>query len=175
MYAGHVGIALGAHGFRKTIPLWLLIFASQLPDWADAVVCFAGLRSSFPGMLTHSMPAVSILAAVLALAYYATSRDAKGMLLVAAVVASHAFGDYFTGIKPTWPGGPLIGLQLYRKPAVDFLLEAIVIVAGWLSYRGSFPSDRRSSRDVVLVLAALLIIQLGADIVFATTPGLKKC
>lgn len=126
-------------------------------------------------MLTHSMPAVSILAAVLALAYYATSRDATGMALVAAVVASHAVGDYFTGIKPSWPGGPLIGFQLYKRPVVDFLLEAIVIVAGWLSYRRSFTPDRRSSRGVVLVLAALLIIQLGADIVFITTPRLRKC
>lgn len=175
MYAGHVGIALGVHGFRKTIPLWLLIFASQVPDWADAFVCFGGMRPSFPGMFTHSVPAVSIFATILALAYYVVSRDMTGMALVAAVVASHAVADYFTGIKPTWPGGPLIGLQLYNKPLIDFVLEAVVIVIGWLSYRKTFPPQLRSSRRVAFVLAALLIIQLAADILFITTPGLRKC
>lgn len=175
MYVGHVGIAIGAHGLRRTIPLWLLIVASQLPDWADAVVCIGGVRSTVPGMLTHSIPAVAVLAAGVALAWYATSRDAPGALLVFAVVATHAIGDYFTGIKPSWPGGPLIGLQLYQRPAIDFALESAVIFLGWLIYRSSFPPEKRSSRGVYLVLAALIVIQLAADIVFLTTPGLKKC
>jgi hypothetical protein len=175
VYAGHVGIAIGAHGLRRAIPLWLLILASQLPDWGDAAVCFAGIPVSFPGMLTHSVPAVSVLALVMAGVYYAASRDGQGAGLVAVVVVSHMLADYFTGIKPTWPGGPLVGLQLYRQPILDFVLEAGVIVGGWLVYRTSFPLEKRSSTRVAFVLAALLIIQLGADILFMTTPGLKKC
>lgn len=175
MYAGHVGIALGAHGLLRSVPLWLLIVASQLPDWADAVFCLGGARSPVPGMLTHSIPAVAVLAAGVALAWYAFSRDAAGASLLFAVVATHAVGDYYTGIKPLWPGGPLIGLQLYQRPAVDFALESAVIFAGWLIYRRSFPPEKRSSRGVYLVLAALIAIQLAADIVFLTTPGLKKC
>ena len=126
-------------------------------------------------MLTHSLPAVATLAAVFAIAWYLVSRDATGMILVFVVVATHALGDYFTGIKPTWPGGPLIGLQLYRQPMTDFALEAAVIFIGWLFYRRSFPPEKRSSRGVVIVLAALILIQLAADIIFLTTPGLKKC
>jgi hypothetical protein len=175
VYAGHVGIAIGAHGLRRTIPLWLLIVASQLPDWGDAAVCLAEIPVSFPGMLTHSIPAVSVLALLMAALYYATSRDGQGAAIVAVVVVSHILADYFTGIKPTWPGGPTVGLQLYRQPILDFVLEAVVLVACWLAYRRSFPLEKRSSRRVALVLAVLLIIQLGADILFITTPGVRKC
>lgn len=111
----------------------------------------------------------------MAIGWYLVSRDAAGMLIVFVVVATHALGDYFTGIKPTWPGGPLIGLQLYRQPMIDFVLEAAVILIGWLFYRKSLPPEKRSSRDVALVLIVLILIQLAADVVFLTTPGLKKC
>jgi hypothetical protein len=175
VYAGHVGVAIGAHGLRRTIPLWFLVVASQLPDWADAAACLAGLRTTVPGMLTHSIPAVAVLGVAFAIAWYAVSRDVFGMLVVLAVVLTHVLGDYFTGIKPTWPGGPLIGLQLYRQPVLDFALEASVVLIGWLFYRKSFPPEKRSSRDVILMLVVLVLIQLAADIVFLATPGLKKC
>ena len=175
MYAGHVGVAIGAHGLRRSIPLWFLIVASQLPDWADAAACLSGMRPTVPGMFTHSLPAVGLLGIAFAVGWFVVSRDATGTLLVFAVVVTHAAGDYFTGIKPTWPGGPMIGLQLYRQPMIDFALEATVILIGWLFYRKSFSPEKRSSRDVMLMLIVLILIQLAADIVFLTTPGLKKC
>ncbi|MEO8193036.1 MAG: metal-dependent hydrolase [Gemmatimonadales bacterium] len=175
MYAGHIGVALGAHGFRKAVPLWLLILAAQLPDWADAGLCLAGARSATPGMYSHSFPAVALLAMAAAILYWAGWRDIPGAFLVAAVVLSHAAADWVTGIKPTWPGGPMIGLQLYSRPAIDFVLEAAVIWIGWLIYRRSFPPERRQSNAVVAVLVALIAVQLIADVIFAVTPGLRKC
>lgn len=175
MFVGHVGAAIGAFGVRQTVPLWLLIIASQLPDWTDATLCLAGAQPAVPGMLSHSIPAVLVLAIVAATAGYAISRDIGASSLTALVVISHYAGDYFTGIKPTWPGGPMIGLQLYREPALDFILESAVITLGWILYRRSFPAERRSSREVIAVLVILVMIQLAADIVFSLTPGLKKC
>lgn len=174
MYAGHVGVALGAHGIRQTVPLWILIFASQLPDWADAAVCLL-LSQSSSALITHSIPAVALLGAAAAIAFWLASRDARGAALVLAVVLTHAIGDYVTGIKPTWPDGPMIGFQLYRKPALDFVFESAVIALGWLLYRRSFPPEKRSSREVAAMLVALVLIQLAADIVFLTTSGLRKC
>lgn len=174
MYAGHVGVALGAFGIRRAVPLWILIVASQLPDWADAAVCLS-LRQSSATLLTHSIPAVALLGAAVAIAFWLTSRDVRGAALVLAVVLTHALGDYVTGIKPTWPNGPMVGLQLYRQPALDFVFESAVIALGWLLYRRSFPPEKRSSRGVVAVLVALVLIQLAADIVFFATSGLRKC
>ena len=175
MYGGHVGIALAAKGVRSTIPLWALLLAAQLPDWTDAAVCAAGLSSPPSGMLSHSLAAVAVLGGSLALLYYGAARDAAAATVVGLVVVSHAVADYATGLKPTWPGGPWIGLQLYRQPAIDFVVEAIVIVIGWLLYRRSLSPDRRRSGPVVLMLAALLLLQLAASVSFALFPGIRKC
>lgn len=175
MYAGHIGVALGAHGIRKAIPLWFLIIASQLPDWTDAAFCLANVRPSTPGILSHSIPAVSVLALLAALAYVMIMRDPAGMLLVAVVVLSHAAGDYLTGLKPTWSGGPMIGLMLYRRPVIDFIFEAVVIAIGWMLYRASLSPERRSSEPVITMLGALLLIQAGADVFLSFARGLRKC
>lgn len=175
MYGGHIGVALGAHGLRRTVPLWFLIVASQLPDWTDAAFCMAGARPEPIGILSHSLPAVVILAAVAAAAYAIRSRDIAGMLLVAAVVISHTVGDYVTGVKPTWSGGPMIGLMWYRRPMLDFLFESLVIAGGWLIYRRSLDVSRRSSEPVFTLLAALIVVQAAADVFFSLAKGLKKC
>ena len=175
MYVGHVGLALGAYGLRRSAPLWFLVVASQLPDWTDAAFCLAGVRPAVQGILSHSFPAVAVLALLAAIVYAAFMRDAGGMLLVAAVVISHAAGDYLTGSKPTWSGGPMIGLMLYRKPLIDFVIEAAVILGGWLIYRRSLEPERRSAEPVYTLLAALILIQAGADVVLSFTEGLKKC
>src|SRR6266536_1459630 len=112
MYGGHIGIALAGKGYRQTVPLWLLIFASQLPDWTDAAACASGVSSPPVEMLSHSIPAVAVLAAALSLLYYAARRDTKASALVALIVVSHMLADYVTGQEPTRPGGSLIGLQL---------------------------------------------------------------
>lgn len=175
MYGGHVGIALAGKGYRQTIPLSLLIFASQLPDWADAAVCASGVSSPPVEMLSHSIPAVAVLAAALALLYYAARRDIKASALVAVIVVSHMLADYLTGRKPTWPGGPLIGLQLYHQPAIDFIVESVVIFAGWMIYRGSLPAERRQSNLVMLILIVTLTLQGAASLSFALFPGVSKC
>jgi hypothetical protein len=175
VYAGHIGVALGAHGIRKAIPLWLLIIASQLPDWADAGLCLANIRPAVPGFYSHSFPAVGILALIAAVVYCMMVRDPAGMFIVAMVVVSHALLDFLTGTKPTWIGGPVVGLGLYRHPVIDFAIEAMVLIAGWVIYRQSLPEDRRSSAPVFTLLGALLAIQAAADIFFSFAPGLRKC
>lgn len=175
MYGGHVGIALAGKGYRSTVPLCLLLLATQLPDWADAAVCAAGIASPPSEMLSHSLPAVAVLSAALALLYFAVARDLAAAALVAAIVVSHAVADYATGLKPTWPGGPHVGLQLYQHPALDFILEAAVIVIGWVIYRRSLPEERKSSNPVNLLLFCLLLLQLAASVSFSLFPGVKKC
>src|SRR6266496_6748942 len=164
MYGGHIGIALAGKGYRSTMPLWVLLIATQLPDWADAAVCSAGAASPPSEMLSHSLPAVAVLATVVALLYYAAVRDIAGSALAGTIVVSHMIADYVTGLKPTWPSGPLIGLELYRHPAVDFGIEAAVIVIGWMIYRQSLPAARRNSSPVTVMLFSLLLLQLAASV-----------
>lgn len=175
MYGGHVGIALAGKGLRPAIPLWVLLLATQLPDWTDAAVCAAGISSPPSGILSHSLPAIAVLGGALALLYYGVARDAAGAGLVGLTVLSHAIADYATGLKPTWPGGPVIGLELYRQPAIDFVLEAFVIAIGWVLYRRSLAESRRRSSPLVLMLIALLLLQFAASVSFAMFPGIRKC
>ncbi len=175
MYAGHIGIALGAKGLRDAVPLWALVFAAQLPDWADAGLCLAGIRTSVPGIYSHSLPAIAALAVLAALVYYSVVRDGGGVAIVGCVVVTHMVADYVTGHKPLWPGGPVIGLGLYSHPWADFLLESFVIYGGWLLYRQSLPNPRRRALAVNLILPALVLFQLAAAIALSVAPPLQKC
>ena len=175
MLTGHVAVAMGTYGIRRTIPLWLLIIASQLPDWADASVCTLGISSSVPGQYSHSFAAAALLCAIGFAAAYLVSRDAAASLLVPLMVLTHLVGDYVTGYKPSWNGGPMIGLELYSRPALDFVFETVVLVTGWIIYQRSFPRERRYSRDLIAMLVVLIAIQAGGNIVMSLVPGMKKC
>jgi hypothetical protein len=175
MLTGHIAVAMGAHGLRRSLPLWALILAAQLPDWTDAALCSAGIRSQTPGMYSHSVAATVLLALAAATIAMLVTRDARGATVIAIVVGLHTVGDYVTGLKPTWPGGPIIGLDLYGRPALDFAFEALILFFGWVAWQLSFPGERRYSRRLVFVLLALLAIQAASDIVLALSPGMKKC
>ena len=125
MYIGHVGAALGAKRVRRSIGLVVLLVATYTPDWVDAGLCLAGLNNPV-GMLSHSIPAIALFTILGFAAYAIATRDWRAALVVAAVILSHMFLDWITGYKPTWPGGPMIGLQLYDHPIADFVAEGVV-------------------------------------------------
>jgi hypothetical protein len=91
------------------------------------------------------------------------------------VVVSHVLLDYLTGIKPTWPGGPTIGLELYRYPILDLAAETAVIVFGWMVYRSSLPETPGTLRWSTVMLALLLLLQVGVDLGKLLLPSINKC
>lgn len=156
MYIGHLGVALAGKGIRRDAPLWLLVVATQGCDWIQALACVAAPEGT-SAMWSHSVPAVATLAAALALGSYLITGDRGVAALAGAVAISHALADYVTGVKPTWPGGPMIGLDLYSFPLGDLAVETTVLILGWLLYRRSLPPESRASR-----LAWALLVLLGA-------------
>jgi hypothetical protein len=140
MYAGHVAVALAARRYTRA-PLWVLVLAAQGPDWADAALEWLApgdWRTS--AWSPHGLPMVAAGAALCAAAAAratAAGGRARGALLAAACYASHWPCDAVTSRKPTWPGGPLVGLSLYAHPRRDFAVEALVVLAGWLVWRAS--------------------------------------
>ena len=54
-----------------------------------------------------------------------------------------------------WQGGPEVGLLLYAKPALDFAIEAGVIVAGWSMYRRTLHRGGWAAIAMVALLVAL--------------------
>ena len=173
MYVGHAGVALGAKRYAPAVTLAALIFAAYLPDWVDAALCVSG-RYHDAQMLSHSVPAVLVLA-LLAGAAQLRRTDRGAILVVVAVVISHVLLDYITGIKPTWPGGPLIGLQVYSTPILDFVVESAVIVTGWTLYRQTVPNAGRGFSSPNAMLIALLLMQAVVDGQRLLSPSLNKC
>ena len=174
MYIGHVGAALGAKRARQSIGLLVLLIATYAPDWVDTGLCLAGANNP-EGMLSHSIPAIALLALLAFAAYAIAARDWKGALVVAAVIVSHMFLDWITGYKPTWPGGPMVGLRLYDRPIADFLAEGLVIAIGAVFYARTLPPRRRPWIDVSIMLGALLTLQLGIDVARMLMESLPKC
>jgi len=174
VYLGHVGIALAVKGVRRDIAFLVLLLATYASDWIDSGLCLVGAYDPL-GMFSHSLPAVAVLSAVGVSVYGVRTRDLVGAMIVAAVVVSHALLDMVTGYKPTWPGGPVIGLGLYAQPAKDFVIESTVIVAGVVLYRRSLPARSRPWIDVALMLGALIIMQGAITLMRALTVSLPKC
>jgi hypothetical protein len=87
---------------------------------------------------------------------------------VVAMVLLHLPADYITGLKVLWPGGPIVGLNLYAHPMADFALEALIAVAGWRYLRAR---DRSSLwMRSWLTLAALLAMQAAMDTIGSVKP-----
>ena len=174
MYIGHVGAALASKRARSSIGLLVLLIATYTPDWVDSGLCLAGAYDP-GGMLSHSIPAVLLFALVGFIAYGAFTRDWRGALVVAGVILSHLLLDWITGYKPTWPGGPMIGLRIYEHPMLDFAAEAVVIVVGAFLYAGTLPRRDRLWSNLSMMAGALLVMQLAIDIVHLMWKSLPKC
>jgi hypothetical protein len=169
VYAGHIAIALALRADRDAPPLWLLALAAQGPDWGDAIDHLMGPPYGDPGLSPHSLPlvAVGVLATALVaglLAMRHGSRVERAALLGGAAYASHWPADLFTGLKPTWPGGPIVGLEWYAFPGRDLALETVVVVVGWWLWRRSLPRRGEAGLEWAL-LGMLLSLQLAADVV----------
>lgn len=166
MITGHIGIALGARGADRREPslraplLWLLA-ASVAPDGLDAIYAL-GKYCNPDGVFSHSLPVVGMLAVALGTLAYLHTRNLGTALLVALLVALHLPPDYLTGRKGLWPGGPVVGLYVYRWGWLDFLVELPVVVAGWWMLRRA----KYTPRLVVswFALAALLAVQASFDV-----------
>lgn len=175
MYGGHVALGISAKRWIPIVPLWLLVIVSQLPDWIDVAVCTTRPGTISAALLSHSVPAIAVLAATAALVgrfFFGSWYVAK---ILALLVLSHLAGDFVTGLKPTWSGGPVIGMRLYARPLLDFAFESAVIAWGWWMYRSTFRPVNRDSLAVRGMLVGLIVLQAIADIAFALVPGVTKC
>lgn len=160
MYAGHAALALYTKARRSRLPLLLLVVVAYAPDWIEWLVEAARPLHGISAMISHSIPSVlvgSTVVALLALLFRADRADAIALWLL---YVSHWLADFVTGLKPTWPGGPMLGLHFYDHPFWDFLIEAVVVALAWIAYRRSLPPTPRRG-VAVLIPAGLLVFQIG--------------
>ena len=158
MITGHLGVAAAVRsGWRDTSLLWLLP-ASVAPDLLDIAYALVGICSPF-GLYSHTVPAVALLALAVAGAAYAVTGSRQTGMAAGALVLLHIPADLVTGYKYFWPGGPLMGLDLYRRPVLDFVLETLVALGGWWLLRRDTKAPRWAT---VAVAAGVLVVMQAA-------------
>jgi len=140
VYAGHAAIAALLKGKRPRVPIALLVPIAFAPDWIDSFSHVVHRPNSY---LSHSLLSVALGATLCGLLYWLWSRNAGDALVVSLAYASHWPADLITGVKPTWPGGPMVGFGLYSRPGWDLLVESVLVVLCWLVYRQSLPTESR--------------------------------
>ena len=136
MITGHLGIAAAARRVRSAPSLLWLVPVSIAPDLLDVGYALSGICSPY-GLYSHTVHAAALTGAVLGGAAFLATGSRGAGLLTALVVLAHLPLDLVTGHKIFWPGGPLIGLHLYRRPLLDFVAEVPILVAGWWLLRRS--------------------------------------
>jgi membrane-bound metal-dependent hydrolase YbcI (DUF457 family) len=160
VYAGHAAFALVAKARRPGIAIAVLVPIAFAPDWIEWV---AGAIGYHDREISHSLVSVGVGATLVALAWWLATRVAADAVAVWLTYASHWPADYITGLKPTWPGGPMVGLLLYTRPTIDMWLESVLVVVCWLAYRQSLPAPVRRRAILVLVPLGLIAMQIGFE------------
>jgi hypothetical protein len=138
---GHAGVGIGAKWFAPRVPLWLLLCAAYAPDIIEVSLWPFGIHNR---ELSHSLISVGLGATLLALLYSALRRDGRGAICLWCVYVLHWPADFITGTKPTWPGGPMVGLNLYDHHVLVWIVDIAVLLAGcWFAARSAWPRPDR--------------------------------
>lgn len=167
MYAGHAAIALYAKSRRPRVPLALLVPVAFAPDWIEWLLSTGtGVPGEREKFLSHALVSVVPCAIVVALIYWAVAAPRGARLgdaaVVCAVYLSHWAADFITGMKPTWPGGPMVGLMLYNHVVWDALLECALVLLCWWAYRRSLPPASRRREIGWMIPGVLLALEVAS-------------
>lgn len=177
MFLGHYGLALAAKRAAPRVSLGTMIVAAQLADLIWPILLLLGVEhvrivpnpnplltlsfDSYPW--THSLLLAVVWGLVAGGAYVAMRGDRKGAMVVGLLVVSHWVLDWITHVPdlPLYPGGPRVGLGLWRSLYGTLVAETAVFVIGIVVYTRVTRSVDRTGRwgfsAFVAVLAVLYI------------------
>jgi hypothetical protein len=189
MMAGHFGLAAAAKSRAPDVPLWSLMLATVWLDVAFIPLFAAGVETlqPVPGTsgayggnvihadYTHSLVGALVLSALLTVI---ASRlwGRRAATVVGAVAFSHWLLDLLVHRPdlPILPGNaldlPLLGLGLWRTPALSAVVELALVTAGALLYRRAAErvtgdDGRRSARPrtiaALMVTSGLMVLAAG--------------
>jgi hypothetical protein len=189
VFIGHFAVAFGAKKLSPKTSLGTLVLAAEWVDLIFPLLLLAGLEhagvraganpflaldfSDYP--ITHSLVAGigwSLLIGGIALR---ASRDVRAALVVGGAVLSHWVLDFVshTPDMPLWPGGPMVGLGLWRNVAATVTIEGLMFAAGlWLYFRATRARDG-IGRWGAFALAAFLVAVYAFNLTSPPPPSVK--
>lgn len=183
MFLGHAAMGLAAKRVAPRASLGWLLAAPYLADLLWPLFLLAGWErvridpgntavtpldfASYPW--SHSLLMLLVWSVALGGAYFATSRDRRGAIVIGALVTSHWVMDWIAH-RPDLPlvpwGGPLVGLGLWHSRPATILTEYGLFVAGIAIYLAT-----TCARNVLGHLSLWSLVALLALIYFANLTG----
>jgi hypothetical protein len=162
MFVGHYGLALAARRAAPRTSAGTLVAASVFLDLLWPVLLLLGLErvAIAPGLLpanaldfvsypiSHSLVTVMGWGLVFGGVVLAVSRSRTAAIVAAALVVSHWVLDLVVHRPdlPLWPGGPLVGVGVWRSIPMTLIVELAVLGGGLALYlRATTPRDRIGS------------------------------
>ena len=175
MFLGHFAVGLAGKRWAPRVSLGWLILAPFLLDLLWPLYSLAGIErfriqtggAPFHNLIfewypwSHSLLMALVYGILFALLYRRLTGDARGGLVLGALVVSHWIFDWVTHQPdlPLWPGGPLTGLGLWRSIPGTVVVESLLFVAGIGLYLGvTRARDRIGSAGLWSFLAVLLLL-----------------
>jgi membrane-bound metal-dependent hydrolase YbcI (DUF457 family) len=188
MFIGHIAVGMAGRSRTPRVSLGTWMLAVQWLDLVWPLLLLTGLEhvridpgntaltplDFYDYPITHSLVAVVGWAALFGGVFYARRRDLVGAAMLGAGVASHWFLDALTHRPdlPLWPGGPMVGLELWRSVPLTLVVETAMFVAAVALYvRATRPLDR-TGRIALWSLVGFLYVVYLANIFGPPPPSL---
>jgi hypothetical protein len=176
MFIGHFAVAFAAKRAAPSVSLGTLFVACELVDLIWPVFLLLGIETVriAPGNTaftpfdfihypwTHSLAMGVLWALFFSSLYFLVRKDARGAIVVGALVLSHWFLDALVHRPdlPLVPGGAArIGLGLWNSVAATLAVEGLMFAAGLFLY---LRITRAKDRVGAIGLWALVIFLLAA-------------
>src|SRR5215212_10273012 len=159
MFIGHHAAALVNERFAPRVSLGTLFAASMWIDLVWPILLLLGIEHvqvqpgdtaymplkfvSYP--YTHSLVAVIGWSLLWGGVYFAFTKYGRGAVVVGLTVLSHWVLDLLVHRPdlPLWPGGPMVGFDVWNSPIATNLIEITFFIIGLVIYvRLTRPADR---------------------------------
>jgi LexA-binding, inner membrane-associated putative hydrolase len=188
MFIGHFAVAFAAKRVAPRPSLGFTFVAAQLADLLWPIFLLLGIEqvrivpngnpflnlefTNYPW--SHSLVMQLVLGAVLGGLYALRTRDARGALVLFALVPSHWVLDWISHV-PDMPLAPMsatkVGLGLWRSPTATIIVEVIMYVAGVAIYARSTKAIDNKGRYGFWALAVALVAFYALSIVSPPPPS----
>jgi hypothetical protein len=189
MFIGHFALGFAAKPVEPRLSLGVLLGAPQLLDLVWPVLLLAGVErvqvapgnTAFTPLAftyypwSHSLVASLAWSALLAAVLRASGASWRSAGIAAALVVSHWVLDYVSHgpDMPLWPGGPRVGLGLWRSVPATLAVEIAMYAAGVLLYARSTRANDRVGSGAFWGLAAFLFVVYVANALGPPPPSAR--
>jgi len=184
MFIGHHAVGFAAKRYAPRTSLGTLFIAATLLDLLWPICLLLGIEHvrvvpnrltpflsfEFDYPWTHSLLMSLVWSVAFALLYWIVARYGAGAIAVGIAVFSHWVLDWITHLPdlPLWPGGPKVGLGLWKSTGGTLAAELLLFAIGIFLYVRTTRPRRR--RGTVLLAVLVVFLLLGYFAALASQP-----